>query len=150
MQFFKQIQIFIDVVGNKDLVHRASTDDVRAACAALLVYCARADGQQSAEETLKIQKFLSDEFSLSAEQSRTVLSIAEKREEEAVDLYQFTRVLHTQWDRQQRLEFVRLMWELVYEDRHIDYAERSAVSLIAELMDVEVRDVVGLRRRVTE
>jgi len=146
---FKRLQDFINVVGGGEPGNAASVNDVQVACAALLVYCARADGQQSAEETVKIQELLSEQFSLSAEQSTALLSLAERREEDAVDLYQFTRVLHKQWDRQKRLEFVRIMWELVYEDREIDYAERSAVSLIAELLNVEVREVVGLRRDIT-
>lgn len=53
-------------------------------------------------------------------------------------------------NRQERLDFVHLIWEVVYSDAKIDTAERSTVSLISDLLNVKIKEVVRLRKRVTD
>ncbi|MBU2533898.1 MAG: TerB family tellurite resistance protein [Alphaproteobacteria bacterium] len=146
----RRIQTFIDDIlsdeGNK---RSLGEDEVRVACAALLVHCARADGHQSAEEVVTLRQILADRYALTEEETQSLIEVAEQREADAVDVHRFTWLLHNHLDRDGRLEVIRLLWEISHADSSIDHDERSLVNLVAGLLDVELADAVALRRSVT-
>ena len=121
-------------------------DEERVACAALLVHCANADGMRSSAEDAKLRQILSEHFKLSTGEIERVVTTAQQREADAVDIYQFTRILHQRLDREGRQRMVRWLWEVANADGVIDGDERHTVSLAAQLLDVEVRDSVALRQ----
>ena len=124
-------------------------DEVRIACAALLVHCAKADGVQSAQEDAKLREVLSVHYEMSDSDTQALIDQASAREAEAADVHNFTRVLHKALDRDGRLEVVRLLWEISLADATIDHDERTVVHLVASLLDVETADVVALRQSVS-
>ena len=145
----KHIEQFLERLAGQETSLEITDEEERIACAVLLLHCARTDGVQTEEETDKIQHLLMGAFSLTPANVATVMMTAQQHERDALDLYPFTSVLQKSWGREQRLEFVRMMWEVVYADEEIDFTERSTVSFIAELLHVETKEVVRLRRDVT-
>ena len=121
-------------------------DEERVACAALLVHCANADGMRSSAEDAKLRQILSEHFKMSTGEIERVVTTAQQREADAVDIYQFTRILHQRLDREGRQRMVRWLWEVANADGVIDGDERHTVSLAAQLLDVEVCDSVALRQ----
>lgn len=144
----KRFKTLIDGILSDDRPSRLAADEVRIACAALLVHCARADGHQSAEEDARLREVLAGHYQLDAGDVEALIADAEAREAETIDLHKLTWVLHQNLDRDGRLEVVRLLWEISHADRNIDYAERTTVNLIAGMLDVEVADAVALRQEV--
>lgn len=122
--------------------------ELNVACAALLVHCARADGEQCGIEADKLREILSNSFDLSGADADAVIETATAQQEKAVDLHRFTRVIHKSMDREGRLRVVRLLWEMANADGTIGPEERNLVSVMAQLLDVEGHDAVALRQAV--
>ena len=145
----RQIETFItDLLGDSP-PQTLDEQEIRVACAALLVHCAKADGHQSEDEEQKLREILTRRFKLSSGETDTLIQEARRREADAVDIHRFTWVLHKNLDRAGRREIIRLLWEITHADGNIDHNERSVVTLVARLLHVEMQDAVSLRQDVT-
>lgn len=144
----RKIEILINRILTEASQPKLDAHEIEIASAALLVHCAKADGHQSAEETAHLKTILGARFDLSTEEIESVIEAAQLREQEAIDLHRFTRVLHQNLDRSERIEMVRLLWEIADVDGRIDNDEQRMVPLTARLLDVEVHDAVAARQAV--
>jgi uncharacterized tellurite resistance protein B-like protein len=144
----KKIQSLVSgILGEMD-TSRLAADDVKVACAALLVHCAKADGEKSPEEVASMRKILAERYQLTSDETDSLIELAAEHEAHGSDIHKFTRVLHQNLDRDGRLEVVRLLWEICNADNHIDHDEKSVTNLVASLLHVETADAVALRRLV--
>lgn len=121
-------------------------DDPRVAAAALLFHVMDADGVRRQEEIDRLRELVAATWSLSGQELAAVLEAGEEADQEAVDLYAFTSVLMRDLDYEARVEFIRVMWEVVYADRDLHELEDNLVWRVAELTGVESRERVALRR----
>jgi uncharacterized tellurite resistance protein B-like protein len=129
--------------------HRArSDDDPRVAAAALMFHVINADGEMKDSEKAKLRSVLSEAYSVSGVELEALISAGEQADREAIDLYAFTRVLKRDLDADKRIEFIGLLWTLVYADGRADELEDNTVWRIAELIGVDSRDRIAARRRI--
>ena len=142
----RKIEVFFNRLLNEGATKKLDDREIEIASAALLAHCAKVDGEQSAEEAVHLRTVLGERFDLSRAEIDSVIEAAEARERDAIDLHQFTRVLHRSLDRAARIHMVRLLWEIADADGRIDSDERRMVSLTAQLLDVEVHDAVAARQ----
>jgi uncharacterized tellurite resistance protein B-like protein len=142
----RNIEVFFNRLLNETEGQKLDGREIQIATAALLAHCAKADGEQSAEETAHLKAVLGERFSLTAPEIDSVIEAADERERDAIDLHRFTRVLHRSLDRDARIHMVQLLWEIADADGLIDSDERRMVSLTARLLDVEVHDAVAARQ----
>jgi uncharacterized tellurite resistance protein B-like protein len=144
----RKIDVFFNRLLNEGQNKMLDAREIEIASAALLAHCAKADGEQSTEEAAHLKKVLGERFDLTLAEIDSVIEAAEVRQRDAIDLHQFTRVLHQRLDRDARIHMVRLLWEIADADGRIDSDERRMVSLTAQLLDVEVHDAVAARHAV--
>ena len=87
---------------------------------------------------------------LSAEPPNVAASVAEatKAEQEAIDLYRFTRLLNRSLDEDGRRRMVEMMWQVVYTDRQVTEFEENLIWRAADLLGVSSRERIELRQRV--
>ncbi|CFX12961.1 conserved protein of unknown function [Candidatus Filomicrobium marinum] len=142
------IENFLNGLIGNQTVEQLDERELNVACAALLVHCAKVDGEQCRIEDKKIREILSNSFDLSGSDVDAVIETATAQQENAVDLHRFTRVIHKSMDREGRLRVVRLLWEMANADGTIGPEERNLVSVMAQLLDVEGHDAVALRQDV--
>lgn len=142
------IENFLNSLLGSAPLREFAAPELSVACAALLVHCAKADGDHSTSEDIKLREILSHIFDLSDEDADAVIDTATRQQQNAVDLHRFTRVLHKHLDRDGRKRMVRLLWEMANADGTIDSHERALVSVTAQLLDVEGHDAVALRQKV--
>lgn len=127
---------------------RPSKDDPQVAAAALMFHVINADGIMQDSEKTKLRAILSEAYSISGKELEALLAAGEEADKEAIDLYAFTHVLKNHLEAEQRLEFIRLLWTLVYSDGSADELEDNTVWRIAELIGVDGRDRIAARREV--
>ena len=145
---FKAIEAFVyDLLGGTAPT-TFDDEEMRVACGALLVHAVRIDGTWTSAEDAKLREVLSARYGLSEDETNKLIDTAAEREQDAVDIHRFTRVLYDRLDREGRKEVVGLLWEVTHADGEIDHQERSIVTLIARLLHVEVQDAVALRHSV--
>ena len=121
--------------------------EVAQAAAALLVHAARIDGLSTADEEQKLRSLLKTHFALSQAELDNLLSSADAAERDAVDLYQFTRVLTRHLDQEGRKKIVEMLWKVAAADGVIHEFEANLVWRVAELIGVSTRDRVVLRQK---
>ncbi|MBI1622093.1 tellurite resistance TerB family protein [Aquamicrobium zhengzhouense] len=129
---------------------KPGSDDPRVAAAALMILVADADGSHVEEERVQLRSALAEAFDLSGRQLDQLLTAGEKASREAIDYYQFTSVLNRTLEQPQKTELVRLLWETVYADGELHELEDNVVWRVAELIGVEQRERILLRRQARD
>lgn len=127
---------------------QADADDPRVAAAALMFHVIDADGVRDEAERRRLREVLSQAYAITGHELDAVIHAGEEAEREAVDLYIFTSVLKRHLDERARVEFVGLLWEMVYADGELHELEDNVVWRVAELIGVSSRDRTDMRRRV--
>ncbi|SFZ86832.1 Uncharacterized conserved protein, tellurite resistance protein B (TerB) family [Devosia enhydra] len=119
----------------------------RLAVAALLVHLAAVDGTMGEEERRAVRGALQDHYGLAEPDVEKLMREALKHDAEAVDFYKFTSAL-TQLDEEERVEIVRMMWQVVFADGRNHELEDNMVWRIAELIGVSARQRTVLRNQM--
>ena len=123
--------------------------DTKLVLAALLVHLAAIDGIVSKEEQKLLSDILQKKFDLNQQEVTSLLQQATKKQQEAVDYYQFTSLL-IGLDEKERIDIIRLMWEVVFADGVNHELEDNMVWRIAELIGVSSRERTILRKEIKE
>lgn len=125
------------------------THEPRLAVAALLVHLAAVDGSVKEEERLAVKGALTDYYQLSETDVDKLIAEATRRDSEAVDFYRFTSALSS-LDDEERVEIVRMMWQVVFADKKNHELEDNMVWRIAELIGVSARQRTILRNQMAK
>jgi uncharacterized tellurite resistance protein B-like protein len=118
--------------------------DTKLAVAALLVHLGAVDGEFKAEERKTIAHLLQEHFNLDAHAVERLMAEAVRRDADAVDFYQFTSAL-SKLEEQERINIIRLMWQVVFADEDNHELEDNMVWRVAELIGVSTRQRTILR-----
>lgn len=122
---------------------------VQLAAAALLLELAHADDEFSPEERTYLEGALARQFDLSPEETRALIALAERQQEEAVDHFQFTSLIAQNFDLGQKVVLAELMWGLVAADGQIAAHETYLVRKISNLLQLEPGYLNAARRKAT-
>jgi uncharacterized tellurite resistance protein B-like protein len=123
-------------------------DDYRVAAAALLVHAALSDGEFSDAERVRLHALLKQRFELDDAGAEELIEEASAAEQDAVDLYRFTRVLMDRLDYDNRCRIIEMLWQIAYADGEISPFEDNLIWRVADLIGVDSRERIALRQRV--
>ena len=84
------------------------------------------------------------------EETKVLFEEAREIEHAAIDLYGFTSVLKRQLNEHERLSIIENLWEMVFADGEVHELEGNVVWRIAELLNVDGRERMLIKRRVSE
>lgn len=121
--------------------------DPKLAVAALLIHLAAVDGTIKPEEREVVRGALMDYYDLDEADVDQLMSEAARRDSEAVDFYRFTSAISS-LPEDDKLEIVRMMWQVVFADKNNHELEDNMVWRIAELIHVSARDRTTLRNQI--
>jgi uncharacterized tellurite resistance protein B-like protein len=112
------------------------------AAAALLIETARADFTQDAAEQLALEQLLCSELKLDPAEVRDLVQAASSRVDEAISLYEFTRVINDHYSAEQKIQLIAAMWCVAYADGNLDKYEEALIRQVAELTYVPHADYI--------
>lgn len=118
--------------------------------AALMLEVARADFREDVVESERIFELLRQEFALTPEEAELLMSRATQEVDEAVSLYEFTRVMNDKLSEQEKRQVLRLMWQVAFVDQHLHRYEDHLIRKVAELVYVPVVEMLRLRQEVED
>jgi uncharacterized tellurite resistance protein B-like protein len=121
-------------------------DDPRIAAAALMFHVMDADGVRHDTEWERMKEILAEAYGLAGDELDRLVVAGGKADQEAIDLYAFTSVLKRHLDEPARIEFIGLMWEIVFADGELHELEDNTLWRIAELIGVDRRDRIRQRQ----
>ncbi len=107
-----------------------------------------ADGETRESERKKLSSMLSQKYGLKGDSLKQLIQAAEKADQEAIDLSDFTSVLKRQLDYQARLDLIGLMWEMVYADGKVSEVEADVMWRVAELVGIRQDDRNAIQDRM--
>lgn len=123
------------------------TMEPRLAVAALLVHLAAIDGTVSIAEREAVRGSLLDYYDLEEDDVDRLIAEATRHDAESVDFYRFTSALSS-LPEDEKIEIVRMMWQVVFADKKNHELEDNMVWRIAELIHVSSRDRTILRNQM--
>ena len=118
--------------------------------AALMVEVARADFREDVVESERIFELLKQEFSLTPEEAELLMNRATREVDEAVSLYEFTRVMNDKLSEQEKRQVLRLMWQVAFVDQYLHRYEDHLIRKVAELVYVPTVEMLRIRQDVEE
>lgn len=143
-----RLKAFISGLQDEPRATTAPGDDPRVAAAALMFHVIDADGVREDAERHRLRELLAEAYQLDGRDLDRLVREGEEAEREAVDLFAFTSVLNRTLDESGKIEFVAVLWELVYADGSMHELEDNIVWRVAELIGVAQRDRVLMRQMV--
>lgn len=120
------------------------------ATAVLAIEIARADEAVADEERHHIAEVMSRHFHLATEEAKKVVELADEHTEQAVSLYEFTSTLNDGLSYQERIEIIRLLWEVAWSNNEIHKYEEYFMRKIADLLYVSHPDYIRAKLAVEE
>ena len=145
-QAFKEFMS--ELTGGRKDPSRFEEGDYRLAAAALLVHVAMIDGNFSDIERAKLHTVVKRCFNLDDDAAEALIVQATAAEQEAIDLYHFTRLLNRSLDEEGRIRMVEMMWQVVYADHEVTEFEDNLIWRAADLLGVSQQERIALRERV--
>jgi uncharacterized tellurite resistance protein B-like protein len=121
--------------------------DIERAAAALMIEMSRADHQVDEREQTLIATALGSVFSLSQAEVEELMSHGSNHADDATSLYEFTSVLNTQFDHEQKVHFVEQLWRIAYADGELEKHESHLVRKVADLLHLRHREYIGGKLR---
>lgn len=125
----------------------AGVIEPKLAVAALLVHLSAIDGTMKPEEREVTKGALMDFYGLEEDEVEKLIAEAARRDAESVDFYRFTSALAS-LPEADKIEIIRMMWQVVFADKKNHELEDNMVWRIAELIHVSARDRTVLRAQM--
>ena len=120
------------------------------AAAALMVECARIDGEFAAEEREAICDAVREEFMLDQETAECLGRVAEMREDEVWHDWLFTETIKKSFDEYDRLAVIRGLWEVALADGIVHPFEERLIARIGRELSISEETVAVIRKKSSE
>jgi uncharacterized tellurite resistance protein B-like protein len=141
---FRQLKNFLNA---RDPV-RTPPEDQRVAVAVLLLEAAHRDDTFGSEERATIERLLTRKFDLSDEECAELMASCQETIARMTQLHPYTHAIFAHMDPDERIQFIEMLWEVVYADGVLDPDEDALLRRIGGLIFISDRDRVLARQRV--
>lgn len=118
------------------------------ATAALFCEIVRADQHFDDRERQALREMLMTRFSLTDAAVDELMQLAEDEADQAVDHFQFVRLVNDHYGYDDKVTLVELMWRLAYADDELDAHEEHRIRKLADLLFVRHSDFIRTKLRV--
>ncbi len=112
-------------------------DSLRLATAAMLLEIAYADGEFTPAEDGDVAGYLQRAFGLDHESAEELIGAANELRTRTIDHFALTNFIRSHSSLSDRIEMVKTMWRMVYEDQKLTDYETYLVRKLADLLGLE-------------
>ena len=95
-----------------------------------------------------ILSLIHQNLSLTAEQTDSLLELAEQQRKAATDYFQFTSLINKEYSLEQKVRLIESLWKIAFIDGVLDMNEEYLVRKIADLLHVPHTDFIMAKSRV--
>ena len=121
--------------------------DLRVATCAVMLEIANIDGEFSAEERKRIVSFLESHFGLSAEIAQELIEKAGEELENSIDLWSFTNRINQNYNLEDKIGIVEMIWEIVFADDRMDMHEDYLMKKLGKLLRLSHKDLMDAKMK---
>ncbi len=127
-----------------------SQEELHLAAAALMVEAARLDGDFDDTERTRISDILQRRFALDGDSAAALIDAAIGAVDKIPEIYGFTRTVRQNFDHDERVAMLELLWEVAYADGELHDYEASLLRRVTGLLYVTDRESGAARKRALE
>ena len=124
--------------------------ELSVAAAVLFLEMIYADFEAAPEEKQRLKHILSSRFQLSEEQIQSLLEEAQQQRTARQDIWFFTNSIKQNFSREQKLQLLENLWQLIFADNTVDKYEDALIRKITNLIGLEHADMIQTKLRVKE
>lgn len=139
-------QNYLQVAETEDSRHQEHR--LRIATAALLFEVARADFEVGHEEIQAIAVAVKQQFGLSGDELQQLLAAAREEAENTTSYHEFTSLINNEYQLEDKIRIVELMWQVAYADDYLEKYEEALVRKIADLLYVPHSRFIEAKHKV--
>ena len=125
----------------------SSDQEGRMACAALMTRAAWLDGTLDKVEENALRDLMMKRFEILPDEADEILKAAADDLDTSNDLYRYTKDLRGNFDADERLKLIEMIWEVVYSDGVLHDFEATLMRRLAGLLYVDDRDSGEAKKR---
>ena len=123
-------------------------EDLRLAACALLIELAYADDEFTEKERQHLTSAVRRQYGLDEDHAEELIELAQLARREAVDLYQFTKLIKANYSLGQKMVLMEVMWGLVYADGELSNDEEALLRKVCNLLDLAPGYLADVKKRV--
>ena len=142
--------LFRFLTGTDDGRQSGGQDAAAFALAILLIEVARSDDRREVREQSIIERALARRFGLDHGEVTRLMQAAEEGATKATDLHHFTQIVVRNFNEDERIGVIEMLWDVAYSDRVLTGDEDALIRRVAGLIYVSDRDRGEAKRRVTQ
>lgn len=131
--------------GSNSASSESSIRKYQIASAALLIEIAKADGNFSDDEKKRIIELMKNEFELDEKLVSELFELSEEKVKESISVYEFSSVINESFAREEKIELMKNLWRVIYEDGKLDSHEDRLIKIIGSTLNLEHKDVIGTK-----
>ncbi len=129
-------EFLFDREGRSETGGKHEADELHLAAAALLLEAALLDGSLDDVEREAVTRLVQARFDLSDEDTTLIMTEAEKKARDAVEIHSFLRVLISNFDPEEQRELVGMLWDVICADGEIHDFESNLVRRVVGMSAV--------------
>ena len=129
---------------------KASRNKYQVATAALLIEIAKADGNFSDDERNRIIDLMKNDFELDNDCVNELLELSEQKVKDSISVYEFTSVINERFTQQEKLDLIKNLWRIIYEDSKLDSHEDRLIKIIGSTLNLDHKDIINAKLLVKQ
>lgn len=122
--------------------------DIKLAACALLLELAYADNEFTEDEAEHLISAIRRQYGMEGSEAEELIMAAHAELEDAVDLFQFTKLIRDNYSLGQKMVLAEIMWGLVYADGEVSADEEYLMRKVCNLLKLEPGYLSDVRKRV--
>lgn len=124
---------------------KTTSKKYQVATAALLVEIAKTDSDFSEDERKRIIDLMKNDFDLDDECVNELLELSEQKVKDSISVYEFTSVINESFSQQEKIDLIKNLWRIIYEDGKLDSHEDRLIKIIGSTLNLEHKDVINAK-----
>ena len=132
---------------NEDL-EQDSSFDIELVAYALAYEVAIADGAIDDDELERIKLGLENISIKLSQSSEELFQVIEEHTQNSVSFYEFVEDINSNFNKEQKLALIKLLWETAYADNVLEVNEERLIRRVADLIRIKSSLVLKLKEEV--
>ncbi len=116
----------------------------------LMLEIANADGYIAKNEINIIKEIIIDFFSISEKKTLSIIELSHQEIDKSIDIFHYSVFLNKKLDYNERLDLVKCIFEVGYSDGKLHYLEYHYIKTIANLLNIERKDLINAKIEIKE
>jgi uncharacterized tellurite resistance protein B-like protein len=128
----------------------ANEDTLMIATAVLFLEMAYADFKITPEEEEHLKSTLAGFFSIPDDDVSELIEVAREKRSQRHDIWFFSNLINTHFDRPQKLWILEHLWKMIYADGKVDKYEDHLIRKISTLIGLSHQEMIQAKLKATQ